>query len=85
MNYLGGLLSNDAKVTSDLGRKIGEAMCTFWNLQRIWSHANLPIRKKLALFKNELFFADCTFYLNKKKMIEIYIKFIQLYIVNIFR
>ena len=52
MNYLGGLLSNDAKVTSDLGRKIGEAMNTFSNLQRIWSHANLPIRKKLALFKS---------------------------------
>ena len=52
MTYLGGLLSKDANITSELGRKIGYAMHCFSNLQRIWSHANLPIRRKLALFKS---------------------------------
>ena len=52
MTYLGGLLSKDANITSELGRKIGYAMHSFSNLQRIWSHANLPIRRKLALFKS---------------------------------
>ena len=52
MNYVGGLLSSDANITSELGRKIGIAMHSFSNLQRIWSHANLPIRRKLALFKS---------------------------------
>jgi len=52
MTYLGGLLSKDANITSELGRKIGYAMHSFSNLQRIWSHGNLPIRRKLALFKS---------------------------------
>ena len=52
MNYLGGLLSSDANISSELGRKIGIAMHNFSNLQRIWSHANLPIKRKLALFKS---------------------------------
>ena len=52
ITYLRGLLSKDANITSELGRKIGYAMHSFSNLQRIWSHANLPIRRKLALFKS---------------------------------
>ena len=43
MTYLGGLLSKDANITSELDRKIGYAMHSFSNLQRIWSHANLLI------------------------------------------
>ena len=52
MNYLGGLMSNDANIASELGRKIGNAMNSLSTLQRVWYHTNLPIRKKLALFKS---------------------------------
>ena len=51
MNYLGGLLTSDANIMSELGRKIGIAMHSFSNLQCIWFHANLSVRRKLAFFQ----------------------------------
>ena len=42
MTYLGGLLTSDGRVASELGRKIGVAYADFACLQRIWSHASIP-------------------------------------------
>ena len=52
MTYLRRLLLKDANITSELGLKIGYALHSYSNLQRIWSHANFLIRRKLTLFKS---------------------------------
>lgn len=48
--YLGGLLSNDGCVGSELGRRIGLAQVEFKTLRRIWSHASISQSKKLRIF-----------------------------------
>ena len=48
--YLGGLLSNDGCVGSELGRRIGLAQVEFKALRRIWSHASMSQQKKLRVF-----------------------------------
>ena len=50
MVYLGGLLSNDGHIASELGRRIGLAHADFSTLHRIWSHANITVAKKLAYY-----------------------------------
>ena len=50
MIYLGGLLSDDGHIASELGRRIGLAHSEFSTLHRIWSHANLSIAKKLPYY-----------------------------------
>lgn len=50
MLYLGALLSDDGFVASELGRRIGLAHSDFFTLSRIWSHANMPVKKKLTIF-----------------------------------
>ena len=50
MVYLGALLTSDGRVASELGRKIGLAYSDFAALQRIWSHANIPLQKKIVIF-----------------------------------
>ena len=41
MIYLGGLISNDRSIVSELSRRIGIAQSEFVSLQRVWSHANI--------------------------------------------
>ena len=39
MVYLGGLISNDGKIDSELARRIGMAKSDFRSLQKVWGHA----------------------------------------------
>ena len=45
--YLGGLLSDDARMDSEVSRRIGSATVVFRPLQTVWSHAGLPVSTKL--------------------------------------
>ena len=48
--YLGGLISNDTCVSSELNRRLSEGRSLFNVLTRFWSHANLTIKRKLLVF-----------------------------------
>ena len=50
--YLGGLLSDDARLDSEISRRIGAGSGVFHALQSVWSHAGLPILKKKELFQS---------------------------------
>ena len=52
LKYLGGVLSSDGAIVHELISKIGIAMNEFSNLQRIWSHSNIPIQRKILLFNS---------------------------------
>ena len=45
--YLGGLISDDGTITTELSRRIGMAYSDFSALQRVWSHANITRNKKM--------------------------------------
>ena len=51
MVYLGGVISADGHNTSEINRRIGLANSEFTSLQKIWSHANLPVRRKIAIYQ----------------------------------
>ena len=48
--YLGGLISSDGRVDSELSRRIGLATAEFRNLRRLWNHSNLSRRQKVDFF-----------------------------------
>ena len=48
--YLGSIISADGFHTSELSRRIGLASHEFNLLQKIWSHANLSVRKKITIY-----------------------------------
>ena len=48
--YLGGLVSNDGRVRSELNRRLSEGRNLFNLLRRCWSHANLTVERKLVVF-----------------------------------
>ena len=50
MQYLGGLLSGDGRVDSELSRKLGAAKGDFAILKRLWSHAGVSRAQKLHFF-----------------------------------
>ena len=50
MVYLGGILSGDGRVESELGRRIGLAQADFNALKRVWNHASLSKQKKFRIF-----------------------------------
>ena len=52
MAYLGGLFSDDAKLDSEISRRIGAGSGVFRALQSVWSHAGLSILKKKELFQS---------------------------------
>ena len=67
--YLGGLISSDGKVDSELSRRIGLASAEFRNLRRLWNHSNLSQKQKLAYFQtfvvSRLRYGLCTTWLVK--------------------
>lgn len=69
MSYLGGLLSDDGTIASELGRRIGLAYFDFFTLQCIWSHANISRKRKVSLFNtlvlSKLMYAFDTMWLSK--------------------
>ena len=50
MIYLGGLISDDGAITSELSRRIGMAYSDFSALQRVWSHANITRKNNNLIF-----------------------------------
>ena len=50
MIYLGGLLSADGRITSEVARRIGQARCDFEGLRKVWSHSVLTVAQKLRIF-----------------------------------
>ena len=49
MMYLGAMLSNDGRVGSELGRRIGNAEGDFRVLRKVWNHSTLTMRRKLHI------------------------------------
>jgi hypothetical protein len=49
--YLGGLVSSDGRMDSELSRRIGLASHEFRNLRQIWNHASLSRKRKLEYFQ----------------------------------
>ena len=52
MIYLGGLVSSDGRVNSELSRRIGMAFAEFRKLKQVWGHANLGQRQKMDFFQS---------------------------------
>ena len=50
MVYLGGVIAADGHNTSEINRRIGLANREFASLQKVWSHANVFVREKIAFF-----------------------------------
>ena len=51
IKYLGAVLSADGRVDSEISRRIGTAAGDFRRLQKLWSHANVPVADKLHYFQ----------------------------------
>ena len=49
--YLGGLITCDGKATTEVTRRVGEGRAVFRQLQRLWSHANITVERKLAIYQ----------------------------------
>jgi len=50
LHCLGGLISRDGRVDSEISRKIGMAHGDFKVLQRLWGHAGVTTKKKIEYF-----------------------------------
>ena len=50
--YLGGLLCSDARMDSELSRRIGMANSVFLSLRTVWSHTSISTKAKLAFFRS---------------------------------
>ena len=44
--HLGGLLSDDGRICTELAARIGAATADFDKLSRIWGHSNIGQRRK---------------------------------------
>ena len=67
--YLGGLLSGDSRIDSELARRIGFATAEYHQLQKLWGHAHVSIREKVqfvsAFVVSKLVYGLSTACLNK--------------------
>ena len=50
LKYLGSNISNDGRMSSELGTRIGLATQEFANLRRIWSHCSISKTQKCRIF-----------------------------------
>ena len=50
IDYLGGLISDDGRVDSELSRKLGVAASDFRSLSKAWGHTGISLRRKLQFF-----------------------------------
>ena len=48
--YLGSLISADGRISSELGRRIGQAQQDISTLMRVWNHGNISRQRKLEVF-----------------------------------
>ena len=51
MKYLGAIISNDGRMSSELGARIGMATREFSVLMRLWNHSSLSGSKKIRIFE----------------------------------
>ena len=49
MTYLGSLLHADGKPSAELSRRLGMCSRLFRLLSPVWSHAAIPLRRKIAI------------------------------------
>ena len=52
MVYLGGIIAADGHNTLEINRRIELVNNEFTSLQKVWSHANLSVRKKIAIYQS---------------------------------
>ena len=50
MHYLGTALAESGRLTSELGRRIGQARREFRLLSQVWGHSALSVKRKLRIF-----------------------------------
>ena len=50
--YLGGLITCDGKVGTELTRRLGEATKVFKQLGKLWNHASIGKARKLTIYKS---------------------------------
>ena len=50
--YLGGLVSGDGRIDSELSRRIGMASAEFGKLRQVWSHSNVTRERKLLFLQS---------------------------------
>jgi len=50
MQYLGTVLAEDGRFTSELCRRIGQARREFRLLRQVWGHSALSVQRKLRIF-----------------------------------
>ena len=50
MQYLGTMLAEDGRVSSELSRRIGRARSEFRSLCKVWNHSSLSVTRKLRVF-----------------------------------
>jgi len=48
--YLGSLVSDDGRISSELARRLGMAAGEFWKLSRLWRHSRLGRSRKVEIF-----------------------------------
>lgn len=49
--YLGGLLTANGSTTTALSRRLGEAGVGYDKLHKVWSHANITVKRKVQIFE----------------------------------
>ena len=49
--YLGSVISKNGSMQSELSRRIGTANQAYYELVRLWSHASVPLTRKLEVFE----------------------------------
>ena len=52
LTYLGGILSADGRVDSEISRKLGTATADFRSLRVAWNHAGISTKTKLRYFES---------------------------------
>ena len=50
--YLGGLITCDGRVASELSRRIGEATGVFIKLRKMWSHSSVGVARKFKIYES---------------------------------
>ena len=51
LQYLGASIYSDGRADSELSRKLGAARAAYQQLQKLWSHANVPRKDKVQYFQ----------------------------------
>ena len=72
MVYLGGILSADGRISSELSRRLGAAAADFSQLETVWKHANISRAQKVricsACVVEKLMYCLHTAVLNKSEL-----------------